>query len=147
MILCMTHNQWYLASGSAQPQWADHLSIEVAPQMPRRDDLQWHDQGRKLYAIISRDQLAEFIFYPSLSYQGCPVHVLHGWEPNQNEPIVSVLMPVPRAGPEESSAEVARRRQRLVADGWTDGGGEGLAGLVRVADTDFAKIPGPLPPA
>ncbi|MBX3351817.1 MAG: hypothetical protein KF684_02690 [Phycisphaeraceae bacterium] len=94
-----------------------------------------------MYGDVRLD--SDISFYPELRYEGCKVYPWGGWRPDSAEPILGCLIGDLRASPDETADDVRARRERLVAQGWEDGGRDGVAGYVHVDDLE--KIEGPPP--
>lgn len=83
-------------------------------------------------------------FYPEIRYKEMRVYPWNGWDQDSAEPLLNVMSGSYYAYLEESPDIAEARKRELLAEGWYDGGRDGVAGYVHVDKLE--KIEG-LPPA
>lgn len=139
MILARMDDDWYLAAFGPHIRGCN-LSTNQVPT--GRHAHHFHVWKNHIY-VWSHAPLGGITFYPTLRYRGIPVSVFHGWHPDSEEPLLSLLMGRPRVSLDEPDDLVRQRWERLLEEGWEDGGRDGMAGYVHVNDPDLEKIEGP----
>jgi hypothetical protein len=83
----------------------------------------------------------DITFISELRYKGLKVYPEH-WHPESEEPLLLCYMPTVMH-PGEPESVWGLRRERLIEEGWEDGGRDGLKGYVHVDELE--KIEGPPP--
>jgi hypothetical protein len=141
MILARRKGEWFLAAFAAHINGCN-LSIN---KRPCHDAEKFHLWNQRIF-VWRHAPIEGVTFYPTLRYRGIPVLVFHGWHPDSEEPLLSVLMAQrPYRSPDEPYEAVRQRWEQLISEGWEDGGRDGMAGYVHVEDPELEKIEGPPP--
>lgn len=137
-VLAIRKGEWLLAAFAPNLRGCNLSTVRP----PLHDRERYHIWNKSVY-VWSHAPLDGITFFPELKYQGCKVYPWHGWRHDSAEPILSCLIGDLRASPDETADDVRARRERLVAQGWEDGGRDGVAGYVHVDDIE--KFEGPPP--
>jgi hypothetical protein len=106
--------------------------------MPREDGFAKANAVHDGKAI---DSLNSVTLYPELRYRELRVYS-EAWHPESEEPLLLCYMPTVMH-PGEPESVWGLRRERLIEEGWEDGGRDGLKGYVHVDELE--KIEGPPP--
>lgn len=138
MILARRKDDWFLAAAAPHIRGCN-LSM---PAKPKHDSEYFHLWNGIIY-VWSHAPLDGITFYPELRYKGMKVCPWNGWQPGTSEPILNVMTGSYYAYPGESRELAEARKRELLAEGWYDGGRDGMAGYVHVDKLE--KIEGPPP--
>ena len=139
MILCRFNNHWFLCTGI--DLYTDRCWLRSGPKMHYPDTFQpLPPAGSVMHGSI--EGVEHVTFYPEIRYDGLRVFP-ENWHFDNTDPVVMCHIPSPRRFPNESKEAVQQHREELIAQGFEDGGREGLKGYVHVDDLE--KIEGPPP--